>query len=131
DGRLGEEDRSRRPDRRLRRGRLYLQPRLQRDGTVLMRRTRWVALLLVASQLTLGVSCHNKIDGVGASSTGAAQGGLIAGILGSNDLGVALFNAYRKKLQAEPDPKIRAAKLGALDKRRADFIQAINDIVNA
>ncbi len=93
-----------------------------------MRRTsRSLSLVLVFSQLSLGVGCHNKISG----ASGSGQGSLIAGILGTNDLGKAFFDLYRSKVAAEPDASVRTAKLAALDKRRSDFIQAVNDIINA
>src|SRR2546421_6758899 len=89
-----------------------------------------LAWLLSGAQALLLPGCHEKITGIGGSAN-AGNGNLIAGILGSNDLGVAMFNLYRAKLAKQPDPAIRASKLAALDGHRADFVKAINDIANA
>ena len=87
---------------------------------------RPLAALLIVAQVSL-VACHNTIDGVGGSTQ---QSGLIAGLLGSNDLGAAVFQIYRNRLQTEPDTTIRAAEVAALDANKAQFIQAVNDIIN-
>lgn len=89
---------------------------------------RSIATLLVFGQISLLASCHETIDGVGNS---ANQNSLIAGVLGTNDLGAAMFILYRNRVAAQPDPAVRTAELAALDARRTDFVQAVNDIINA
>lgn len=62
-------------------------------------------------------------SGAGASST-------VAGVLASHDVGLLVFNLWRQQIAAEPPGAARDARLAALDARRADFVDAVNDVVN-
>lgn len=85
-----------------------------------------VCYLLALVQATVGIGCgQDRIQGggVGASST-------VAGVLASHDLGEVAFQLYRERVAAEAPGAPRDARLAALDARRADFVAAINDVVN-
>jgi hypothetical protein len=92
--------------------------------------TRFVAYCLVLGQVAFTASCHQTIDGGGGSGS-TASGSVVAGILGSNDLGEAVYGLYHSHLQGETDPNVRAAEVSALEGHHADFVQAVNDIANA
>jgi hypothetical protein len=91
---------------------------------------RLLAWLLIWGQVLLVGACHHTIDGIGASGASMA-GNVVAGILGSNDLGLALYNLWQSQIQADPDPNARAAELAALSASKADFIAAVDVIANA
>lgn len=82
---------------------------------------------LVCAQLGMAaIGCGDRISGGG----GTASGSTVAGVLGSQDIGAAVFGIYRDQIAAETPGPARTARLVALDGRRADFVGAINDVVN-
>lgn len=94
-----------------------------------VRRRHAPALLcyaLALSQVGWGLGCNDSIhgSGSGASST-------VAGVLASQDIGAVVFTMWRGQVAAEPAGPARDARLTALDGRRGDFVEAVNDIVNA
>lgn len=73
------------------------------------------------------------VVGCGADSirgSGAGASSTLAGVLGSQDIGLVVFDLWRQQLTAEPAGASRDARLAALDARRGDFVDAVNDIVN-
>lgn len=82
---------------------------------------------LALCQLGWTAGCGDSISGSGG---GGGQSSTVAGVLASQDIGAIVFDVYRGQLAAEPQGAPRDARLAALDARRADFIDAINDIVN-
>jgi hypothetical protein len=94
-----------------------------------MREGRRLGIWLLAWAHVFAFSgCRHTIDGLGSSGT--PPGSLIAGILGNNDLGLAIFNVYRGQIQQDPDPTQRANELAALDASKTDFVAAVNAIAN-
>lgn len=83
--------------------------------------------LLALCQLGWTAGCGDSISGSGG---GGGQSSTVAGVLASQDIGLVVFNVYREQLAAEPQGAPRDARLAALDARRTDFIDAVNDIVN-
>lgn len=90
-----------------------------------MRRALFSLVFLLGSSVLVGGCSSDSINGSGqgASST-------IAGVLANNDLGDVLFGIYRQSIQDEPATPARAAKLAELDRNKAAFVKAINDVVN-
>jgi len=84
-----------------------------------------VQLLICAQVVWLGACAPDSIGGGGASS-----GNNISAIIAQLNVGNEVFKLYRANLEAETNPQIRGARLAALDARRADFIGAINSVVN-
>lgn len=102
---------------------------MQKDLGLSRRRRPLLAWLLAWAQvLPLALSgCQHRIDGSGGSG---GQASLVAGILGSNDLGEAVFKVTRQGIEKEPDQKVRTASLAALDGHHKPFVKAVNDIAN-
>lgn len=85
----------------------------------------WLLACAQVGALTLG--CSDRIEG---SGSGSAQGSTLSGVLASQDIGAAIYGLYHDQLASEAPGASRDARLLALEGRRADFIQAINDVVN-
>jgi hypothetical protein len=81
---------------------------------------------LALSQAFWTLGCQQ--DSINGSGTGSSSA--VAGVLGSTDIGALAFSMWRQRIEAEPAGAARDARLQALDARRADFIDAVNDIVN-
>ncbi|MGE0710714.1 MAG: hypothetical protein AB7N76_11995 [Planctomycetota bacterium] len=72
------------------------------------------------------VGCQQ--DSIRGSGTGSAS--TVSGVLGTQDLGAVVFDLYRSSITSETPGAARDARLATLDGRRAEFVQAIDDIVN-
>lgn len=94
-----------------------------------VRRRHAPALLcyaLALSQVGWGLGCTDSINGSGSGASST-----VAGVLASQDIGAVVFSIWRGQVAAEPAGTARDARLAALDARRGDFVDAVNDIVNA
>ncbi|MCO5165022.1 MAG: hypothetical protein M9894_01475 [Planctomycetes bacterium] len=84
-----------------------------------------VCYALALSQAFWGLGCQDRISGSGAGASST-----VAGVLASQDIGAVVFALWREQVTREPAGPGRDARLAALDGRRADFVRAVNDIVN-
>jgi hypothetical protein len=88
--------------------------------------TALLCYALAFCQAFWAIGCSDRISGSGTGSSST-----IAGILGNHSLGEVIYGVWHGEITQEPAGSARDARLAALEARRADFVRAVDDIVNA